>query len=166
MEHTLPSGTAPAASLTVLHIGAEQTTVRHHQGSTQATPLALDIGAQKTAQQFFKHAPPSPYELENAIATVEDEVMRVRPQIVPGSRLVTSDAAIREIARLAGLAPAAQIELPLDAMEQVFQRLTARSLGRPASQDDMPTDTAFAATLLILREFMQHLHFASITVQA
>ena len=92
--------------------------------------------------------------------------MRVRPQIVPGSRLVTSDAAIREIARLAGLAPAAQIELPLDAMEQVFQRLTARSLGRPASQDDMPTDTAFAATLLILREFMQHLHFASITVQA
>lgn len=165
----MPSGTSPAAPLTVLHIGSEQTTLLGHQAgplAVTAAPLVLNVGAQKTAQQFFKHAPPSPDELENAIAAIEDEVMRVRAQSVPDSCLVTADAAIREIARLAGLAPAAQIELPLDAMEQVFQRLTALSLGRPASQDDLPTDAAFAATLLILREIMQHLHFTSVTVQA
>lgn len=110
--------------------------------------------------------PPTPYELENAIAAVEDEVMRVQAQIVPDSCLVTSDAAIGEIARLAGMAPATPRLLSQDDMEQVFQRLTALSLGRPASQDDMPANAAFAATLLILREFMQHLHFTSITVQA
>lgn len=165
----MSSGTSPATSRTVLHIGAEQTTALSHRDTAMAVtsvPLVMSIGTRKTAQQFFRHTPPTPYELESAIATVEDEVMRIRSQIVPGSRLVTSDAAIREIARLAGLAPAAQIELPLDAMEQVFQRLTALSLGRPVSQDVMPVDAAFAAALLILREFMQHLHFASVTVQA
>lgn len=162
----MPSGTSPSAPLTVLHIGAEQTTVLSRNGTTLATPLVLAVGAQKTAQLFFKHEPPTPYELENAIAAVEDEVMRVHSQIVPDSRLVTSDATIREIARLAGMTPATPLQLSRDDMEQVFQRLTARSLGRPASQDAMPTDAAFAATLLILREFMQHLHFASITVQA
>lgn len=162
----MPTATSPTVPLTVLHIGAEQTTVLSRQGTTTATPQVLDIGTQKTAQLFFKHAPPTPYELENAIAAVEDEVMRVQAQIVPGSCLVTSDAAIGEIAQLAGLAPASSRQLSLEDMEQVFQRLTARSLGRPASQDDMPTDVAFAATLLILREFMQHLHFTSITIQA
>lgn len=162
----MPAATSPTAALTMLHIGAEQTTVLFRQGSTVAIPLVLDIGTQKTAQLFFKHAPPTPYELENAIAAVEDEVMRVQAQIVPGSCLVTSDAAIGEIARLAGMAPAAPLQLSRDDMEQVFQRLTALSLGRPASQDAMPTDATFASTLLILREFMQHLHFTSITVQA
>ncbi|MDP1943515.1 MAG: hypothetical protein Q8K76_06975 [Rhodoferax sp.] len=152
--------------MTVLHIGAEQTTVLCRQGTTLTASLVLNVGAQKTAQLFFKHAPPTPYELENAIAAVEDEVMRVHTQIVPDASLVTSDAAIREIARLAGMAPVTPRQLSRDDMEQVFQRLTALSLGRPASQDDMPTDAAFAATLLILREFMQHLHFTSITVQA
>lgn len=42
----------------------------------------------------------------------------------------------------------------------------ASTTPRLLSRDDMPTDAAFAATLLILREFMQHLHFTSITVQA
>lgn len=162
----MPSGTSPTAPLTVLHIGAEQTTVLCRKGTTLATPLVLNVGAQKTARLFFKHAPPTSYELENAIAAVEDEVMRVHTQIVPDASLVTSDAAIGEIARLAGTASATPRQLSRDDMEQVFQRLTALSLGRPASQDDMPTDAAFAATLLILREFMQHLHFTSITVQA
>lgn len=162
----MPPGTSPTAPLTVLHIGAEQTTVLCRQGSTMATPLVLNVGAQKTARLFFKHAPPTPYELENAIAAVEDEVMRVQAQIVPDSCLVTSDAAIREIARLAGMTSTTPRLLARDDMEQVFQRLAELSLGRPTSQDDMPTDAAFAATLLILREFMQHLHFTSITVQA
>jgi len=153
--------------LTVLHIGTEQTTVLNGNAG-QAAPLLLSVGAQKTARQFFRHAPPTPLELENAIAAVEDEAMRVRPLVVSGSRLVTSDTTIGEIARLAGVmsSPAQVTQLSLEAMEQVFQRLAALSQGRPTTQDAMPADTTFAATLLILREFMQHLHFTSITVQA
>jgi len=162
----MPPATPAAEPLTVLHIGAQQTTVLSRNGTSTATPLLLDLGAQKTAQQFFRHAPPTPYELENAIAAVEDEVMRVQPQVARDSRLVTSDTVIRDLARLAGVAPAASMQLPIEAMEQVFQRLSALSLGRPASQDELPSDTAFAATLLILREFMHHLQFTSITIQA
>lgn len=46
-----------------------------------------------------------------------------------------------------------------------FQRLSAVSLGRPISLEGLPASADFAATLLILREFMHHLGFASITLK-
>jgi len=51
-------------------------------------------------------------------------------------------------------------------LERTFNRLTAVSLGRPASREGIPAGVAFAATLLILRKFMHHLQFSSITVKA
>jgi len=50
-------------------------------------------------------------------------------------------------------------------MEKTFDRLASVSLGRPAAHEGLPDSTAFAATLLILREFMHHLKFASLTVK-
>lgn len=54
------------------------------------------------------------------------------------------------------------MELSIDALERTFDRLTSVALGRPASQEGLPDDKPFAATLLILRELMHHLQFASI----
>ena len=51
-------------------------------------------------------------------------------------------------------------------MEQTFERLIALALGRPALREGIPTSAEFAATLLIMREFMHHMQFASITVKA
>jgi hypothetical protein len=42
--------------------------------------------------------------------------------------------------------------------------LASLVLGRPASSAGIPTNPAFAATLLILREFMHHLQFDSIRI--
>jgi hypothetical protein len=48
----------------------------------------------------------------------------------------------------------------------MFDRMAAISMGRPAGQDTLPAGAAFRATLLILREFMHHLQFQSITLKA
>jgi hypothetical protein len=52
--------------------------------------------------------------------------------------------------------------LSIEQVERLFNQLAARSEGRPASQVDVPDDPGFAAALLILREFMHHLHFECI----
>ena len=97
---------------------------------------------------------------------VEDEVTRARTLLARGSSLFTADAAVREIALLAGAPDRPEWVLTLDAMERTFDRLAAVTLGRPASREGLPSSAAFAATLLILREFMHHLQFESITVKA
>jgi exopolyphosphatase/pppGpp-phosphohydrolase len=150
--------------LVLLHIDAEQTGVAVGQTAEPAAWLALAIGAESTSREHFRHNPPSPLELENAIVTVEDEVTRARALIPAGARLVTSDALIREIALLSGVNGSGTLQLSLEAMERCFERLAQLSMGRPASSDNLPSNTPFAATLLILREFMHHLQFEAITV--
>ena len=153
-----------ATTLVLLHIGATQTGVAVGSDANPGTLLTLTIGSEKTARDHFKHTPPSALELENAIATVEDEVTRARHLVSAGARLCTTDAAIREIARLSGVTEGPTMRLSLDAMERTFDRLTQVSLGRPASFEGLPASPSFAATLLILREFMHHLQFADIIV--
>ncbi|UUZ62650.1 hypothetical protein LP417_22280 [Polaromonas sp. P1-6] len=160
------AGVPDGTPITVLHIGEEQTAVATGSTSEPDAVLVLYIGAKRTAADFFKHAPPTSAELENAIMVVEDEVSRLRNVRATASTLFTSDAAIREIALVAGVPGQSELVLTLDAVEQTFERLAALALGRPASSAGIPANAAFAATLLILREFMHHVQFASVTVIA
>lgn len=155
---------AGPGTLVLLHIDAEQTGVAVGQADVPEAWLALTIGAERTARDHFRHIPPSPLELENAIVTVEDEVTRARSLVPAGATLVSTDTAIREIALLSGVTDGGNLHLSLDAMERSFERLVQLSLGRPASSDNLPSNNSFAATLLILREFMHHLQFDAITV--
>ena len=157
----VPDGTA----ITLLHIGNEQTAVAIGTGSDPDAILALAIGSNRTAADFFKHAPPMPSELENAIMVVEDEVTRLRSITATASTLFTSDLAIREIALVAGVSGSPELILTLDAVELTFDKLATLRFGRPASSAGIPANAAFAATLLILREFMHHLQFASIVLR-
>lgn len=147
-----------------LHIGAEQTDVAIGLDAVPQQMLTLAIGSKITARQHFRHTPPSPLALENAIVTVEDEVTRAQALIPVGARLATTDPSIREIAVLSGISPSDSMCLPLETMERTFDRLAQVSLGRPASYEGLPDNAGFAATLLILREFMHHLQFAEITI--
>lgn len=153
-------GVPDGAPITVLHISAEETIVALGNASEPKIVLSLTIGSKKTTATYFKHHPPTPSEVENAILAVEDEVMRTRTMIHPDSALYTTDNAIREIAVLAG----ASTTLDLEGVERIFQRWIAVINGSPASQQGIPNDAAFGATILILREFMHHLKFASITL--
>lgn len=160
------SGLAQGTPVTLLHIGAAQTVIATGRYAEPAAILFLDVGSRRTATDFFRHEPPTPGEMENAIMAVEDAVIGSRPMIPGISALLTTDPAIREIALIAGAQDRPEVILGIDAMERTFERLAAITLGRPASQDTIPTTPTFAATLLILREFMHHLKFASITVKA
>jgi exopolyphosphatase/pppGpp-phosphohydrolase len=157
----LPAGTP----VTVLHIGEQETAVVTGAGAEPEKCLLLAMGSRKTAADFFLHMPPSPGEIENAIMRVEDEITRVREMIAGYSMLVTMDASIREIALITGIQAGPAMQLPVDGVEQTFSLLAGYLLGRPASIAGIPGDPAFAATLLILREFMHHLKFASVNVR-
>lgn len=152
----LPAGTP----ITLLHIGAQHTAVATGAGTEPEKILLLAIGSQKTAAEFFRHTPPTPGEIESAIQQVEDEITRAREMVAGYPMLLTPDETIHEIARIAG----SHASVPVDAVEQVFSLLASHSLGRPAASAGIPDSPAFAATLLILREFMHHLKFTSINV--
>jgi hypothetical protein len=100
------------------------------------------------------------------IMVVEDEVTRLRSIRTTASTLFTSDSGIREISLIAGVAEQPELNLTLDAVERTFEQPTAVAHGRPVASTGIPVDAAFAATLVILREFMHHLQFMSITVTA
>lgn len=154
------SATGPTA---VLHIGPEETTVVVGSPMETGTTLSLALGSRKTAREHFRHTPPSPLELENAIATVEDEVTRARTMVNAAVPLYTSDPAIRAIAVLAGVTEGNRMQVSVEAIERTFDRLASVVLGQPASHVGLPRDNSFAATLLILREFMHHLQCTAIT---
>jgi len=91
---------------------------------------------------------------------------RARTLILGGSTLYTSDAAVREIAGLARVGSSFEMMLSLDAVERTFDRLVSVALGMPAAHEGLPATPEFAATLLILREFMHHMQLSTITVKA
>jgi hypothetical protein len=114
-----------------------------------ATPLVRD---------HFRHDPPSPLDLENAIAAVEDEIARVHGEMPSGSQLTTSDEGVHRIALVAGLTDGGETTLGLDAVERAFQRMAARVPGFPAEKE-------LDATLLILGELMHHLQVPAIALE-
>lgn len=155
---------ADAGPITVLHIGADATTVAVGDGAAPAASRTLAMGARRTAREYFRQSPPGRLEFEIAIEPVEDEITMVVGMLPPASTLYSTDLALRHIALLAGVAESAAMRLELDAMERVFSRLAAVIQGTPAAREGIPEDNAFAATLLILREFMHHLRFSSIVI--
>lgn len=150
--------------ITLLSIAALQTQVVSGHEAVPALSLSLDLGAQRVADAFFLHLPPTSAELENAIMQVEDQLVRVRSLQESRSLLIGHYPALQDIALAAGLRGPAPLRLTRDAVEQCFERLAMISLGRPAAADSMPKSAEFAATLLILREWMHHLQFDSITL--
>jgi len=123
----------------LIRIGAERTTIG---------TASIGVGAASLARAHFRHEPPSPLELENAIAAVEDEIMRAAPPPQPGT-MQSDDPHIRQLAARCS----AREALSVEAVEQAFNQLAARGVPAPAEA---------AAALVILRELMHHLGIRTI----
>ena len=162
LQRSHPEGTP----ITVICIGPKQTHLVCGTAMTAEATISLDIGSQKTSADYFKHRPPTPDEMENAIMSVEDEIAQAPAALLAGSNLFTTDAAIRDIALMAGLANQPVMHLGIAEVEATLNRLVYVVQGRPASSEGLPENSEFGATLLILREFMHHQGFSSITVVA
>jgi hypothetical protein len=166
--------TQPGRPLTLLHMGPERTLIVPVEGAgapPRSTAITLALGTHRTARAFFRRDVPTPLELENAIASVEDEVylghQRYAPwPHAPGAAWWSTDAHLVALAELAGVPRAPAMLLTLEAMERLFQRLAFVAEGRPAASEGLPERVEFAATLLLLRELMHHMPFGQLHLVA
>ncbi|UCV01028.1 hypothetical protein [Acidovorax radicis] len=171
LYHRVRAVCPPGQWVTAFHLGNEHTLMASGMEATSPSiMLTLALGRLKTARDFFRSDLPTPLELETAIAEVEDEVYaaHVRHRLwVPQGALVVpyaADPALHDLATLAGVAAGAQRLLTIDAVERLFNRLTAVSQGRPAAHEGLPASAAFAAALLVLRELMHHMPFKTLVL--
>ena len=160
-RHSAQSGPGLRA---VLQLDPAATLIAYGRGAQAEALLSLDIGWQRVVDAHFRHRPPRPAELEEAIAAVEDALAAARPAPPAGLVPVSGDAALRAIALAAGRSSSAEGPLARDDVEQVFQRLVGVAHGRPAAREGIPEDAAFAASLTLLRELMHHLDFPSVVI--
>jgi exopolyphosphatase/pppGpp-phosphohydrolase len=157
--NTRSSAAQPRA---LIDIGARRTTVVLSRGAPTDVLLELPIGTRRIAKELFRQDPPRPAELEAAIDTVEDEVMRVAARVPAGAALLATGTFAGEIRHAVATNDQANEVISLDEVEQLFQRLASASLGNPAARQGLPPGNGFVAAVLILREFMHHLGFASV----
>ncbi|AZP12101.1 hypothetical protein [Undibacterium parvum] len=150
--------------ITVLHLAAELVGIASGSGMGPPETQILALGAQRSAREYFRLTPPGRQEFELAIERVEDEIIRASKLLPLHAKLYSSDQLVRQIALLAGVPDSAFMLLDLETMERCFSRLAAVIQGQPATHEGIPLDNNFAATLLILREFMHHLSFSSICI--
>ena len=150
---------APAA--TCLRLDSQRTTL----AADSAPEVVLAVGARGIAGRFFRHAPPTPFELERAIDAVEDALTSSRLQHAERGELVTNDPLLREWVT-AGSPQGDKVRLTRDEVEAIFQRLASASLGHPRALAGLPTGQDAAAALLILRECMHHLGYGGIRFAA
>lgn len=162
MTFSKPLSQAATADITVLEMRGDTTLVlRRAIGLCREFPLGVDA----LVRQSLTHEPPRPIELEHAIELTEEAVMPLAAQFAGSAGLVLKGLGASLIARGLESGGIAQTALALDEVESLFNRLVAVSQGRPASQETLPTDGRLFAALLMLREFMHHVHFAKVTLQ-
>ncbi len=166
LYQALQAGPLAGSAITVLRIGAGHSSIASGTQAQARLLRTLEVGYYATAAACFRQDPPAEGELEHAIQVVEDAVMPVHAVLPPGTTLYTADAGIRQVALAAGIEAQPEMALPLDAVERTFHRLAAVALGRPPAQEGLPEGSVFAATLLILRECMQHLGFDRIVIRS
>jgi Ppx/GppA phosphatase family len=151
----------PASTLTtLLHVGDEHAVVLSGQGDQPAQVQQLDLGRARIARDYFHHDPPSAHEIERAIDFAEDEIMRLGKPADVATTLWSTSSALQAWGAVAGPT------MPIETVEQWFQRLASVALGQPGAMRGLPPGREAAATLLVLREFMHHRGHALINVVA
>jgi len=121
--------------------------------------ISLPVGYLTIARQFFKRDIPSPYEVEMAIATVEDH-LQATPQlhhIAP--EFDCHDDYLTQIMQISGVSEA----ITQSEIEQVFNRVADVVSGSPKRDGEFPDDKNFISYLLMIRELSHHLNIEKIS---
>lgn len=146
-----------------LHLGAEGTEVRVYVAEQAPVNLHLSLTAEEIVGRFFRTDPPSPLAVEMAIEAVEEQVMQAHSIVPEASAVRWTATHAQRVMAWAAASPgnpnpegAAPTEVSVEQVEALFNRLVGRIEGRPATSDPVPTDAEFAATVLIVREFLHH----------
>lgn len=153
------------ADVTVLEMRGDTSLVQRLAGAQTPFRRGFPLGVDSLVRQSLRHEPPRPIELEHAIELTEEAVMPLAAQFAGSAGLILQGLGASLIAHSLETGGIARTALTLDEVEALFNRLVSVSQGRPASQETLPTDARFFAAMLMLREFMHHLHFTQVTLQ-
>lgn len=127
--------------------------------SDGASPdVVLNVAATHIASRLFRHDPPTPGAIEQAIDGVEEALASTGLKQADRGDLVLDDPLWFEQLGL----DAEGDRMTRDQLEARFQRLASISLGQPRAQGDPPSEPMAAALLLILRECMHHLGYSGL----
>lgn len=121
--------------------------------------ISLPIGYLSIAQQFFKRDIPSPYDVEMAIATIEDHI-----QATPQLHHIAPEFDCHDdyLAQIMGIAGVSEV-ITQSEIEQVFNRVADVVSGSPKRDGEFPEDMNFISYLLIIRELSHHLNIEKIS---
>jgi hypothetical protein len=139
----------PAApAWAALHLGDEVSALALGTAAQPARVIDVDLGLATLARRFFASDRPGEAAIETAIAEVEEAIMPLRPALPAEAWLVSTDAAVADVAVQAGLSlDAGPVTLDRETVEALFNRWAALALGRPASQDALPIGGRWPAAL-------------------
>jgi hypothetical protein len=147
-----------------LYIGADRISLEVLSDVNGYNLATLEAGSLRSILEHLHHEPATSDELEAAISEIEDALMPAIRSLPERRLLVTSAPEVWEVVRGAGLSGSPEVNLDIATVEQLFNRLADVAFGAPAAQLGIPSNRAFAATLLILREVLHHGGFDSIIV--
>lgn len=154
-EAYLASRQGIAADKVLIWLGIEATEIRVVTGSeSRHRLLSLPIGDSQLGSWRPKHSPLTPFDLELAIALVEDTLMPLAAKVQSELPLLVTAPALNDF-------PA---QLPRELVERRFGELAARIEGDPLAPRGEQS-LAYCLSLLILREWMHHLGFETITLK-
>ncbi len=139
---------------TRLRLEGERTTLAVGTGPE----VVLALGVRGIADACFRHDPPTPFEIEQAIDVVEDALMAAPLRHAARGELLINDPLLHSLPGL----QADGARLARDEVEAIFQRLASASLGNPGALAGLPPGRDAAAALLILRECMHHLGYDAV----
>lgn len=152
--------------ITVLYLSSQTSQVLRREGAQIPKKVEFALGVDVLAAKSFRYAPPRPIEIEHAIELTEEVVMPLAKQFAGGGHLQLQGLGAVLIAScLSAVDASEQLLLNMDEVEAIFNRLVLVSEGRPSTQETLPTDVRFFASMLILREFMHHLRFNQVAIQ-
>ncbi len=166
------SGMPEIGRTTVIDIGGGSTEIITGGRTNPEQTFSLQIGSVRLKERFLKHDPPTPAELEAAIAAVEDTLSLPGSARLSGSTLVGVAGTATSLAHLAlGLRDfnphaVSGYRMPYPVAEQLFRKLSSMpsTIIRGLSSAMEGRADVIAAGALILREVMAHLGFDEMVV--
>lgn len=155
----LSQSDATQGPLTLIEFGATTSHLLYREARQPLVSLTLPFGYRQLGRGALRETPPDPWELEMAIAWIEEQLMPLARWLHPGNLHVLCSP-------LAILRPnSGQRALLREEVETWFQHLAAQSEGDPLAHRWPVLSAEAAGALLILRVWLHHLGFTAVRIE-
>ncbi|HED1420155.1 TPA: hypothetical protein R4S64_002155 [Kluyvera georgiana] len=134
--------------------------IRADQVTFTSPDILLPVGYSSVTGKFFHHNIPTPYDIEMAIAVIEDIIQAATGLHAVAETVHCSDDYLKEISRITG----ERNPLEQSDIEYVFNRVADVVSGSPKHEGEFPDEKNFISYLIIVRELSHHLNIQRISL--